>query len=471
MKNKILLIICLFSVFALSGCKKYLEVYPKSSVAEDELFETETGFQQAITGVYSQMASRNLYGDNLTMGFISALAQNYAVSGSGVRFVDSRAVNLGSAEVQNFSSAIWSTAYSAIAGANKVISNCDKRRNLLSDQKYAMFLGEALALRAYLHFDLLRLFGPVYAYGASLKAIPYKTTVDQNPVPPSTTAEVIQFILKDLKEAEALMNTKDPIFSGALSRQINLNYYAVKALQARVLLYSGNNIDAYAAAKIVIDSGRFPFISSFQVSTGAGQKDRLYLREQVFCIRVRDIKTWVDPGYYRSNGGTTSRLTRSGTDFNNLFQTASGGTTDFRYAYGIEADNGIAFPSKYWQTYQFNTLDSNRLDQYVPGIRVSEMYYIMAETAPTVEEGITLLNTVRGNRGLGNLSLTIDRITLQNEILREHQKEFYAEGQLWYYYKRKVIAKPQFISNSITMDAERYRLPIPQAELEFNPTY
>ena len=471
MKNKILLIICLFSVLALSGCKKYLEVYPKSSIAENELFESEIGFQQAITGIYSQMASRNLYGDNLTMGFVSALAQNYAVSGSGVRFVDSRAVNLGSAEVQNFSGAIWSTAYSAIAGANKVILNCDKRRNLLSDQSYAMFRGESLALRACLHFDLLRLFGPVYTLGASLKAIPYKTTVDQNPVPPSTTAEVIQFILKDLQEAEALMKMKDPILSGGLSRQINLNYYAVKALQARVLLYSGNNTDAYAAAKTVVDSELFPFIGSYQISTTAGQKDRLYLQEQVFCIRVRDIKNWVDPGYFRSNGGTTSRLTRSSSDFNNLFQTASGGSTDFRYVYGIETDNGTAFPSKYWQTYQFNTLDSNRLDQYVPAIRISEMYYIMAETAPTVQEGITLLNTVRGNRGLRDLSLSIDRTTLQNEILREYQKEFYAEGQLWYYYKRKVTAKPQFIASSITMNADRYKLPIPQAELEFNPNY
>ena len=471
MKNKILIIFGLLSVLVLSGCKKYLEVYPKSSIAEEELFASEIGFQQAITGIYSQLASRNLYGDNLTMGFVSALAQNYAVSGSGVRFVDSRAINLGSAEVQNFSGAIWSTAYSAIAGANKVILNCDKRRSLLSDQSYAMYLGESLALRAYLHFDLLRLFGPVYASGVALKAIPYKTTVDQYPIAPSATGEVIQLILKDLERAEALMNAKDPIVSGALSRRINFNYYAVKALQARVLLYSGNNTDAYVAAKKVTESGRFPFITAARAGTTAGQKDRLYLSEQVFCIRVRDLRNWADPGYYRFNGATTSKLTRPATDYNTLFETASGGSTDFRYVIGIEPDNSTAFPSKYWQTYQFNTLDSNRLDQYVPAIRLSEMYYIMAEAAPTVQEGITWLNTVRQNRGLASLALSIDRATLQNEILKEYQKEFYAEGQLWYYYKRKVIGKPQFIASSITMSAERYKLPIPLTELEFNPTY
>lgn len=470
MKNKILIIFGLFAL-VLSGCKKYLEVYPKSSIAEEELFASEIGFQQAITGIYSQLASRNLYGDNLTMGFVSALAQNYAVSGSGVRFVDSRAINLGSAEVQNFSAAIWSTAYSAIAGANKVILNCDKRRSLLSDQNYAMFLGESLALRAYLHFDLLRLFGPVYASGVALKAIPYKTTVDQYPIAPSTTGEVIQLILKDLERAEALMDTKDPIVSGALNRRINLNYYAVKALQARVLLYSGNNTDAYTAAKKVTDSERFPFITAARAGTTAGQKDRLYLSEQVFCIRVRDLKNWADPGYYRFNGSTSSKLTRPAADYNTLFETASGGSTDFRYVFGIEPDNSAAFPSKYWQTYQFNTLDSNRLDQYVPAIRLSEMYYIMAEAAPTVQEGVALLNTVRQNRGLASLALSIDRATLQNEILKEYQKEFYAEGQLWYYYKRKVIEKPQFIASSITMNAERYKLPVPLTELEFNPTY
>jgi hypothetical protein len=44
---------------------------------------------------------------------------------------------------------------------------------------------------------------------------------------------------------------------------------------------------------------------------------------------------------------------------------------------------------------------------------------------------------VREKRGIGqDLPPTIDPVSLQAEIFKEYQKEFYCEGQLFYYYKR-----------------------------------
>jgi len=466
MKNKIFIAIC----FALSAlffsCKKYLDVNPKSSISEDELFQSEAGFNQALTGVYSQMASRSLYGDNLSMGFVSALAQNYAVSGSGVTFVETRALNYTSGEVVNFTNSIWNVSYSAIAGANKVIINSEKQKNVLSTSSYALVRGEALGLRAYLHFELLRMFGPEYAAGAQLKAIPYKTTVDQFANVPSTTAEVVALALKDLEEAERLLKDKDPIQQTTPGRRIKMNYYAVKALEARIKLYAGDKPGALAAAQIVVNSAKFPFVTANAAKAAAGLRDRLYLTEEVFCIRVRDLVDWADPGYFRFNGSTSRTLTRSTANFNTLYEASS---TDIRYLYRIEQDGGSPYPSKFWQTYQYNTLDSNRLDQHVPLIRLSEMYYILAEAAPTVSEGVNYLNVVRQNRSLAPLANTITATALTNEITKEYQKEFYAEGQLFYYYKRKNIVRPQFMTANIPLS--KYVLPIPQTELEFNPNY
>lgn len=460
---------CLVLSMAFTGCKKFLEVDPKSSLSEDQLFDSEIGFQQALTGVYSQVATRPLYGDNLSMGFASALAQNYAVSGQGIRFVDTRALNFASTEVLGFTSATWNAAYAAIAGANKVIINTEEKRAVLSPVNYRLIRGEALALRGFLHFEMLRMFGKEYTAGTGQKAIPYKKTVDENAVVPSLTEEAARLVLADLKEAEDLLKDVDPIQSGASNRRIKLNYYAVKALEARVRIYINDKQGALNAAKAVIDSNRFPFVTFTAASAAEGSRDRLYLTEMIFCIRVRDLRNWVDPGYFRFSGNTSRTLTLSQANFNTLYESSS---TDYRLLYRVEQSNNNPFPSKFWQTYSTsgsgNTLDSNRTDQVVPVVRLAEMYYIMAETAATPEEGVGYLNTVRRARALGNLPATISQATLNAEIQKEYQKEFYAEGQLFFFYKRKNTPRMQFQGSSVPTN---YVLPIPETEREYNPNY
>lgn len=461
----------IFAAIAVTGssCKKYLDVQPKSTISEEQLFESEIGFQQALVGVYSQLASRNLYGDNLTMGFVSALAQNYAVAGTSAPFVQTRALDYSSAQVINYTNNIWLAAYSAIAGANKVIINSAEKKQVLTATNYALVRGEALGIRALLHFELLRLFGPEFQAGRNLKAIPYKTTVDQFSLVPSTTEEVINLALKDLDEAAALLKDVDPITFDSPNRRIKFNYYAVKALEARIRMYMGDGPGAFSAAQMVTSSGKFPFVTSSAASSTAGSKDRLFITELVFCLRVPKLIDWVDGEYFKFRGSASQRLTRSTANFNTLFETAAGGGTDFRFLYGLESDFGTLFPSKFWQTYQYNTTDSNRLDQLVPVIRLSEMYYIMAETAPTITDGIQYLNIVRQNRGLGQLPPDLTPTRFRTEITKEHQKEFYAEGQLFFYYKRNNVARMQFMTTDIP--ASKYVLPIPDLELENNPNY
>ncbi|MDR6781479.1 hypothetical protein ABIE26_002033 [Pedobacter africanus] len=471
MKRTLYIILSVACVVSLTGCKKYLDVTPKANISEEQLFTSEPGFQQALGGVYSQLASRNLYGDKLTMGFVSTLAQNYVIAQSGyIPLVETRKLNYESAEVQDHTEAIWGTAYAALAGINKILQNTEKNRAVLSDQGHALVRGEALALRALLHFDLLRLFGKTYATGANDKAIPYKTDVTDNINIPNTTTEVINFALSDLRESENLLKTADPIVTlNTRSRRNHLNYYGVKALEARIRLYMGDNPGAAAAAAIVINSGRYPFVTSTAASSTTA-RDRLYMTEQVFMVRVRTM-TYADgtpAAYFRFNAGAAYKLTLSDANFKTLYENSS---TDIRYLYRVEQDGGIPFPSKYWQTTA-TTLDSTRLDQCVPVIRLAEMYYILAETAPTLNDGFTQLNAVRTRRGLSALPVST-QATLNNEITKEYQKEFYAEGQLWFYYKRKATPRPQFLISSITSDLTpaKYVLPIPPTELQFNPNY
>ncbi len=68
-----------------------------------------------------------------------------------------------------------------------------------------------------------------------------------------------------------------------------------------------------------------------------------------------------------------------------------------------------------------------------PLIRKSELYLILAETETDPVKALAFLNTERRNRGLANLgSIT----SMDVELRKEYQKEFWGEGQLFFYYKR-----------------------------------
>jgi len=75
---------------------------------------------------------------------------------------------------------------------------------------------------------------------------------------------------------------------------------------------------------------------------------------------------------------------------------------------------------------------------------------------------------VRLNRGLPNLTAGTVAVP---EILKEYQKEFYGEGQLFYYYKRtnaNAIPNGSTTSGNITMDKTKYVLPLPLSETGFH---
>lgn len=114
---------------------------------------------------------------------------------------------------------------------------------------------EALGLRAFLHFDLLRLFGPVYRINPAAKAISYRTTFDRQATPALPANQVVDLLLKDLQTADSLLEKHDTRFFWKSyeredepgyelfldQRQTRMNVYAVKAMLARVYCYKGDD--------------------------------------------------------------------------------------------------------------------------------------------------------------------------------------------------------------------------------------
>ena len=80
MNKKLKYMILCLSLFAM-GCNDWLDVQPKSQVKEEDLFSSESGFRDALIGIYALMGREEIYGGNSTMGFMDMLAQTYSKVG------------------------------------------------------------------------------------------------------------------------------------------------------------------------------------------------------------------------------------------------------------------------------------------------------------------------------------------------------------------------------------------------------
>ena len=424
----------------LGGCSNWLDVIPEDSVDEKDLFSTGEGYRNALNGVYRQMSQTSMYGQQMSWGFIDVLGQlyntqklsnysAYGIAGKNYAYRDET--------VKSVIQVIWSNTYNSIANCNNIVGRItgeDPSKFRGGEAEQHMIQGEALALRAFLHFDLLRMFGPVYKDNPTSKRITYRTEFSKEIKELQPSNVVMDSIISDLKKAETLLTGTDPLnFEFPVSdyeeedmggdrflvyRHKRMNLYAVKALLARVYLYAGNKTEAENYANQVIGSGYFDLIGD--------ASDVLRSKEIVFSVYVDDF----DQQVATITNGNTYYISKE--EFlDELFDVANDGSNDLRIREGVGFDygtHGITM-RKYKQENLWASTEGT-----VVLIRLSEMYYILAECAATPEEAAGYLNKVREMRGIDPTVCT--EANRLNEIEKEYRKEFYGEGQLFYFYKR-----------------------------------
>lgn len=153
------------------------------------------------------MCDKSLYGRELTFDIVDMLAGYYNIQMynhinwyeySYADPTNSFAVSYCAGYIENF----WNNIYAQIANINSLLETIDGNKGVFSDDNYNLIKGEALGLRAYLHFDLLRLFAEAYSTGKDKEAIPYVTKLTSSVTPLFTQEDAITMILEDLKSQD-----------------------------------------------------------------------------------------------------------------------------------------------------------------------------------------------------------------------------------------------------------------------------
>lgn len=456
----------------LSSCEDWLDVKPSTQIDSDVNFSTEQGYKDALAGIYMLMTKETLYGRQLSYGLADVLGNQYTEYTNTHTYYYASQRNYTEATTKSMIDGVWTDMYNTIANINNLIKNIDKaKRSMFESENYNIIRGEAYGLRAFIHFDLLRLFAtsPVSG-GLEANGIPYVDDFGIKVTSSSKVGEVITKIQADLAIAAEALKV-DPIIPGSTTtdgsnylrdRAYKLNYYAVKALQARVYLYNNDKVNALASAREVIESGAFEFVPSTEVAVSDNtQMNRVFTEELIFALNINTLSTltntWLLPG-------ASNLLTKSDDNYKTVYEVASGGSSDYRYVYLTTLVTGKRYNNKLSQPTGIPLSFANRL----PVMRMTEMYYIAAECLKETEpaQAIDYLNTVRHARGIAtDISPAVTTDDIQNEIYKEYEKEMICEGQLFYYYKRLNVSMMRFASSPATEAV--YVLPRPDDEIEF----
>ncbi len=467
-KMKYIILLMCVTLFTTTSCDDFLDITPDGQVKRDPLLSTPEGIEDAMYGVYSQMRQQTLYGQELHFSTLEVLSQTmWCYGNSGITAMSGYRWDHSS--VKGIFEGVWTNMYKNISNVNSVLD-----APLVADATefpYTVYRGEALGLRAFMHFDLMRLFAEQYTVNPDAKGIPYATEFSLKTPEFESLAKNYEHILADLNEAETLL-ADEAEFEGAgnfmIDRQIHFNLHAVQATLARVYLTMGNKEKAAEYALKVIGSGKYTLKEKTEVVNDlAGVLSR---KETIFGIYF--------PGFYTNVSGKLQQVTSYYSldlrdDFMQLYEKDASGL-DFRtMAYFSESgvgDDAKYRLSKFTDIYELNNMVSNRPSDLIQGvnmIRLPEMYYIAAEALleNDYDVALDLYNDVRVHRGLDPLEA--DKQLTVELINDERYKEMIGEGQTYFNMKRQNLPILSHDGKNTYNPVDGiYVIPVPDVELE-----
>jgi starch-binding outer membrane protein, SusD/RagB family len=451
--------ICVFSLLAITSCKKQLDLSPTDSLINANAFRTLSDAQSGANEVYARygtyantMYQNSLLSDEAKLGKDNsgqgALTYRYQYSADATSGGDVTSTFGGYYFVIDQANRVLSALPSVIASPSE-----EPRRNILR--------GQLLALRAVAHFGILQAycgnFNP-----ADPKGIAYMTSSDPAAKPARLDmGSALSAIEGDLNTAFNLLPAVTAAtFTDTVMNQVNINAY-----RARIALYKGDYANAITYSNFVITAAVRPLATTTNYSTIWNDSDPTL--ETLFRIRT-------GPGTFVGSLFTTT---------GGLIYIAPSDKLINKFGLGdIRKANFIGGTSPFFFVNKFFTSSRGARAVDVKACRISEIYLIRAEAnaklaTPNLTAAAADLNLLRSQRITGYVNATFATAPiLIDAILEERYKELCFEGFRFLDLKRNNLPVQRDITDVTsatwqTLPTGNYRfvLPIPQYEILANP--
>ena len=452
------------AVYLLFSCNDFLNREPIDEVSINKQLSTKNGVLEALNGAYYQTRSSMFtlpvfyYGDLLSGNttFIPNNSGNFIVFGS----VDAIYDFDDESETSELTS-YYGTCYEIINNLNLILERVDALTDASVDE-IKQIKAEALALRAFHHFQLLKYYSQNYSFtqDASHLGIVYNTNVLKvgidYPIRKSNK-ECVELLEKDISEALSLYQQgKKAIPAGEQYHFMNVN--AAKTLAAEISLYKNDFTKAISYSNDIIQNSGLSLTPSSDVSSFWGESERIW-----DLPKTAENQSPLKNIYNRSS--SENRVSVS-LDLYDLYEANDNRKNVLLEKVNLRTTvNGSSLSLPYYFTKKY----TGKVNGLI--YRLSELYFIRAEAAyklGNITQALSDINQIRNRAGLSSLStITLD------EILLEKRKEFLCENKYFWDLmrnKKNIIRVKGCLSNncSPTYPNNKFVMPIPISSLNLN---
>jgi starch-binding outer membrane protein, SusD/RagB family len=244
--KKIKLVFALILISVLSSCNKYLDVVPDNVATIDYAFNLRSSAEKYLFTCYSYMPRHGHF--NTNPAFNGADEVWYDVPPSDIN-TDIYNIALGLQNSSNPYANYWSgerqgrPLFQGIRDCNIFLDNIGKVEELSSFER-ERWIAEVKFLKAYYHFYLMRMYGPIPIVKTNL---PISASPDEVQVYRQPIDEVVNYIVELLDEVYANENLPEKLAGTEQSELGRITKSIVLALKAKVLvtaaspLFNGNS--------------------------------------------------------------------------------------------------------------------------------------------------------------------------------------------------------------------------------------
>lgn len=439
-------------------CSDFLRVEPIEQISINNQLKDKKGMKEALYGAYITL--RNVIFNEKFAVYADLQAGNLAFTpnASGNISVPSSIANLYNFEDLSTSSNMadfYTNSYSLINAINLILSKVEDIPDATHEEKMQI-KAETLAMRAYVHFQLAKIYAQNYTYtsNASHLGIVYNTQVlkvGEDYPSRKTVRETFELLEKDIMEAISLYQSNRIIELGNDRNYINKN--VAKAIAADIFLWKNDWQKAYDYSQELINTPEYSLSNYVNIDNWASSEMIFELpntiNDESPISRIYSASSTARPNYNLS------------TEVYHLFD-----ATDKRLSL-LQIRNyrtaGQANPP-----YYFSKKYSANVDNAL--YRLTEMYFIRAEAALHLNnqtQALADINAIRRRAGIPEVnSISID------DILLEKRKEFIFENKYFFDLIRnhRNIERNRCLSTNCNMSYpnDKFVLPIPEASINLN---
>lgn len=518
MKKINYILAALILINGLTACKKIIDLDPVSNEVATNYYRNYYEVNNALTGCYNGLQAplvtewmvTELRSDNSKQGTPNSKSN----ANIELNAFDMYTQSSQHQQVYNY----WISVYRNIRNINYVLRSLGVSYNQtdgqlvfgeptaqLTDDEKNEVAGQALFLRAYHYFNMVRLFGGIFLLTEPV------VPSEAKQISRSSVEDCYKLIIADLLAAEErLPDYKyDAIPSVDLGRA---NAWAAKALLAKVYLTLGRPADALPLLNDIINNSGYGLESSFsRVFSISNEMNK----EILFAVRYKAGSLGLGnpmANYFAPTGSGDAIVNGDGSGFNypttnlsNAYKTPSSGASDSRKAISIGVYGSKLYAKKFWSEVQVKFDAENDF----PVIRFADVLLMKAEATGfdgASGTSVGIINQIRTRAGAGvftsgtfstgfyqypasGADAITDETKFLTALLNERRLEFAFENQRFFdlvrtaqlipviqaYYSseysshyKKYIPAITLAELQANITPERFLLPIPQKEIDTN---